>query len=92
MIADGTTILMYKVTYTYDGQTIENNTSQTRYSFKDLIPNSRVEISISAVTACGVIGPKRSVNVWTKKIRECKNLLYFFSKNRESKIVPIPAI
>ena len=77
-IEKGTT-LTYEVTYTHEGQTMINNVSETTYSLRGLAPNSMIDVTISAVTACGVTGTERKLTIWTKRIREYRNLLYFLS-------------
>ena len=72
-IAKGTT-LTYSVTYIYEGQTTMNTVSETTHSLSGLVPNSMIVVTISAVTACGVNGTERKLTIWTKRIREYRNL------------------
>ena len=78
-IAKGTT-LTYNVTYIHEGQKITNTVSETTYNLRGLAPNSMIDVIISAVTACGVPGSERKLTIWTKRIREYRNLLYFLAR------------
>ena len=77
-IAKGTT-LTYEVTYTHKGQTMVDTVSETTHNLRGLVPNSMIDVTISAVTACGVMGTERKLTIGTKRIREYRNLLYFLS-------------
>ena len=64
------TKLKYTVTYRYNGQTNVTSVQEMMFILRGLVPNTMIDISISAVTECGVTGTEQNLTIWTEKIRE----------------------
>ena len=67
---DNGAVVMYQITYTYDGMNATVTTTEPMYVLEHLNPATRVELSVSAVSICGAVGEPSSTTQYTNEIRK----------------------
>ena len=54
--SDNGVVLQYTIQFTKDGISKTENTTKLIYELEDLAPSTEVELSVSAVSICGLAG------------------------------------
>ena len=67
---DNGVIADYEIQLTYDGTSTAVNSVKEMYVLPNLIPDTRVEFSVSAVSICGAVGVLSTTTEYTNSIRK----------------------
>ena len=69
--SDGNSAVVgYKIRYTFGGTDTTVTTSELKFVLEDLTPSTRVQFSVSAVSACGTEGEPSITTEYTIDIRK----------------------
>ena len=68
--SDNGVVVEYVIQSTNNGTSTTENTTEVMYVLEDLIPSTRVEFSVSAVSICGLVGEPSNATEHTDNIRK----------------------